>query len=282
MKIQTITEENLDIICSICLDPSVDKETKLLMENGMENRINWIKEMMLKGLEILVAFEKPRDEKIHYKWVGKILHSDLAIRGQVPMGLVEFIPIEHALEPINGEKMLFIDCIWILPPFWHSGVATALIESLIEKAKPVGGVGVIAYDGDSWFDTSIKYMSSSFFKKLGFKEVDRDGTRVLLYYDLGSSIPPKFILPKSKDITTTKKLNLDIFFNSQCPWSKYMVNTVTSHLKNNPKININIINTDDKELIKLSGISRGVILNGKPIIKRMASIEEIQLEIEKY
>ena len=282
MEIKTVTDENLDIICKICLDPSIDKETRKLMEDGMKNRILWIKKMMPKGLEILVALEKPRKEIIHYKWVGKMFHSDLAVHGQVPKGLLEYIPIEHALEPIKGKNMLFINCMWILPPFWHSGVGTALIASCIENAKPVGGVGVIAYDGDNWFSTSIKYMPSSFFKKFGFNEVDRDGSRVLLYLDLGSSNPPKFILPKSKDVNTNKKLNLDLFFNSQCPWSRYMVNEVNKHLKNHPNININLVNTDDKELIERMGISRGVILDGKPIIKRMASLEEIQKEIENY
>ncbi|MFX0007432.1 MAG: hypothetical protein ACFFAV_11990, partial [Candidatus Hermodarchaeota archaeon] len=125
-------------------------------------------------------------------------------------------------------------------------------------------------------------MPSSFFKKFGFKEVDRDGSRVLLYLDLGSSNPPKFILPKSKDVNTNKKLNLDLFFNSQCPWSRYMVNTVNNYLKNHPNITINLVNTDDKELIERMGISRGVVLDGKPIIKRMASLEEIQKEIENF
>ncbi len=282
MEIQTVTEEKLDLICEICLDLSVDKETRLLMGNGMDNRISWIKKMIPQGLEILVALEKPRKEIIHYKWVGKMLHSDLAVQGQVPMGLLEFIPIENALEPITGKNMLLINCMWILPPFWHSGVGTALVESFIEKATQIGGAVVIAYDGDNWFDTSIKYMPSSFFKKFGFKEVDRDGCRILFFLDFGSSNPPKFIFPKLKSIPKTKELNLDIFFNSQCPWSKYMVNIVRNGLEKYPNIKTNYVNTDDNKLVKKLGISRGISLDGKPIIKRMASIDEIKKEIKKY
>jgi len=281
MEIQTISEDRLDLICAICLDPSVDKETRDLMENSMDERICWIKEMIPKGLEILVALEKPRNELIHYKWVGKIRHSDLAVNGQVPMGLLEYIPIEHALEPIEGENILFINCMWILPPFWLHGVGTALIKSFIERAKQYGGASVITYDGDRWFGTSIKYMPSSFFKKLGFNEVDRDGSRVLLFLDLGSS-SPKFILPKSNEFQKTKKLNLDIFYNSQCPWSRYMINTFKNNVEKCSAVNLNIVNTDDRKLIEKQGISRGVYLNGKPIIKRMASWEEIKPEIDEY
>ncbi|MFX1593666.1 MAG: GNAT family N-acetyltransferase [Promethearchaeota archaeon] len=282
MEIQTITKDKLDLICAICLDPSVDKETRDLMEDGMDERIYWIKEMMQKGLEILVALEKPRKEKIHYKWVGKMLHSDLTIHGRVPMGLLEYIPIEHALEPVKGNNCLFINCMWILPPFWLNGVGKALLKSFLEKAKQYGGASVIAYEGDRWFGTSIRYMPSSFFKKFGFKEVDRDGSRVLLFLDLGSSSTPKFIFPELKDQYKSQKLNLEILYNSQCPWSKYMINTIKNNIEKNFNINLNIINTDDRIVIEKLGISRGVFLNGKPIIKRMASWEEIKLEIEKF
>ena len=83
MEIEPISENNLDVLRGICLDPSVDKKTRILMENGMEERITWVKQMIPKGLGILLAHEKPRNEKIHYKWVGNILHSDLAIQGRV-------------------------------------------------------------------------------------------------------------------------------------------------------------------------------------------------------
>ena len=282
MEIQTITEDKLDLICAVCLDPSVDKETRDLMESGMDDRISWIKKMMPKGLEVLVALEKPRQEKIHYKWVGKMLHSDLAVHGQVPMGLLEYIPIEHTLEPVKGNDSLFINCMWILPPFWLTGVGKALIESFIERAKQYGAASVIAYDGDKWFGTSIQYMPSSFFKKFGFKEVDRDGSRVLLFLDLGTSKQPKFILPRLKVSNKSKKLNFNIFFNNQCPWSKYMVNTVKKEVEKFPNLMFNIINTDDRKLIENLGISRGVCLNGNPIFNRMASWKEIKVEFDKY
>ncbi|MFX1418203.1 MAG: GNAT family N-acetyltransferase [Promethearchaeota archaeon] len=282
MEIEVVTKDKLDIICSVCLDPSVDKETRDLMENGMEERICWIKDMIPKGLKIIVASEKPRDEKIHYKWVGKMLHSDLAVHGRVYMGLLEYLPIEHVLEPVDGENSLFINCMWILPPFWLMGVGKALLESFIESAMQHGGASVLAYEGDRWFGTSIKYMPTSFFKKFGFKEVDRDGSRILLYLDLGSSSPPKLIFPKFKEFHKTEKLKLTIFSNSQCPWSKYMINTIRKEVEKYSNLNLNFHHTDDSELIKDLGISRGVYLNGNPIIKRMASWEEIKLEIDNY
>ena len=279
MNIQLISKNNIDFISYICLDPSVDKETRSLMENGMSNRIKWIKKMMAKGLEIIVALEKPREDVIHYKWVGKMLHSDLAVQNQVPMGSLEYMPIEQALEPVKGENSLFINCIWILPPFWNIGVARSLMKVFIKKARQIGGATVISYEGDKWFGTSINYLPSTFFQKFGFKEVDKDGSRLLMFLDLGSTRNPKFIKPKEIFSIEGDIRTLDIFFNSQCPWSKYMINTIKEGMKKYPSVEINVINTDHRDIIEQTGISRGVRINGKPVFKRMASWEEVETQI---
>ncbi|MFX1454999.1 MAG: hypothetical protein ACFFDB_06450 [Promethearchaeota archaeon] len=282
MKIHTVSTIEMEYIDAVCLDPSVDKKTRKIMDSSMTKRVDWIKEMMKKGLRILVALDKPKEEIIHYKWVGKMLHSDLAVQGLVPMGLLEYLPIDYALEPVNGSDSLFINCMWILPPFWKIGIGKSLIDHLILIAQEYGGISVITYEGVKWFGTSIKYMPADFFKNFGFKEVDKDGERILLYLDLGVKEPPKFILPKSIPHNEKDKITLEIFYNSQCPWSKYMINTIKKELINYPKLEIKLVNTDDRKVIKKTGISRGIRINGKPVIKRMASWEEVKLEIDKF
>jgi GNAT superfamily N-acetyltransferase len=252
------------------------------MKNGMINRINWIKKMNPFGLDLLIAIEKPKNEIIHYKWVGKIKHSDLAVYNDVPMGLLEYIPIKHALEPVDGENSLFINCMWILPPFWNKGVGSELMNAFIDEANKLGGGSVITYDGDKWFETSINYMPSNFFKKFGFKEVDRDGTRVLLFLDLGNNNKPKLISPEKKSYKLKDKISLEIFFNSQCPWSEFMVNSIKNEMKNYPYIDFSFINTNERHVIEKYGISRGIRVNGKPLITRMATWKEIKTEIDKF
>jgi GNAT superfamily N-acetyltransferase len=280
MKIDSISESNLDVLRGICLDPSVDKKTRILMENGMEERIAWVKEMMLKGLGILLAHEKPRNETIHYKWVGNMLHSDLAIQGRVYMGLLEYIPIEHAIDAVSGKNSLFINCMWILPPFWQTGTGKALLEAFIEKAREYGGASVIAYDNEKWFGTAITYMPSSFFKKFGFQEVNRDGNRVLLNLDLGGSSRPKFISFRSREFDKNNPY-LEIFFNSQCPWARFMINSVKKGIEKYPRLTIKCINIGNAEIVQSTGISRGVCFNGIPLFKRMASWEEIKSKVDK-
>jgi GNAT superfamily N-acetyltransferase len=245
----------------------------------MSDRLIWIKEMMDIGLEIFVALEEPKNEEIHYKWVGKMLHSDLAIRGQVPMGLLECVPIEHALEPIKGEKSLFINCMWILPPFWGRAVGRALIEFLINRAKEIGGISTIAYDGDKWCGTSINYMPLSFFKKFGFREIERDGSRVLLHIDLGAKITPKLIYPNFEALENEKESQLVAFYNCQCPWSKLMIDELNKNTEKDLDIKPKVLETNKRELILKYGISRGLVIDGKPVIKRIALWKEMQKEI---
>ncbi|MFX1409140.1 MAG: hypothetical protein ACFFA6_02215 [Promethearchaeota archaeon] len=281
MKIKQLEEDQLDYIGAICLDPSIGKEQIEAMQNAMVERLNWIKKMMPKGLEVFIAVEKPKSEVIHYKWAGKMLHSDLALYGMVPMGLLESMPIELALEPVEGKNSLFINCMWILPPFWLTGVGKELLESFINRAEEVGGASVIAYEGDKWFGTSIKYIPSRFFKKFRFKEVDRDGSRILLHLNLSANTKPKLISLKTKSFEKNDEIRVDIFFNSQCPWSKFMVDTIKVKRNKYPEVKFKFINTDDRKMIEKFGISRGICINGKPVIKRMAAWEEIESEIKK-
>ncbi|MFX0012186.1 MAG: GNAT family N-acetyltransferase [Candidatus Hermodarchaeota archaeon] len=281
MEIKKVTNKELIYIPAICLDPSVGKDGKEVMSNAMDKRIDWIKEMMKKGLELFIALEEPRDEILNYKWLGKINHRDLAINDKVPMGLLESIPIEYALEPIAGKDMLFINCMWILPPFWGKGVGTALLTAFRKSAQKVGAGSVIAYDKERWFDTTIEYMPMNFFKKNNFIEVDRDGGRVLMFLDIKNVNPPTFLSINTNLERKSQKLCLNIFCNDQCPWSTYMVKEFQEGIKSCENIEINIISTNKKKTIEKFGISRGVVLNNNAVYKRMVTWEQVKQEIDK-
>jgi hypothetical protein len=163
---------------------------------------------------------------------------------------------------------------WIVPPFWHRGIAKALLEKCIEKAKAYGGISVLAYEGDKWFGF-FPYMPASFFKKYGFEEVDRDGSRALLHRDLGAGRRPRLIKPKCRRHGRSGKTVVDVFFSSQCPWSGWMVGQVKQGMKKYDAV-VKILNTDDRELMTRHGFSRGVCVNGEPVVKRMASWKEIE------
>ena len=282
LEFRKITVDDLDFVPAICLDPSVERKGREAMRPHMENRLKWLRKMMPQGLEIIVALENPKPEMLHYPWAGSMRHEDLAVKGKVPKGLIEYLPIEAALESVKGESSLFIDCIWVLPPFWKTGVAKGLMQQFIQEAKKRGGATVLAYEGDKWFETSIRYMPSSFFKNFGFKEVSRDGTRMLLHLDLGAHQFPMLITCKRREIDEKGETALDIFCNGQCPWCGWMSDQVRKNVRKYSSVTVNVINTDSRDTIEKCGIARGVSINGDPIIKRMASWKEIESALDRY
>jgi hypothetical protein len=227
------------------------------MKGHMEKRLEWIKGMLSKGLEILVALGSRKGKK----------------------GLIEYLPIELAPEPVMGENSLFIDCIWVLPRFMKAGIGKGLMQHLLDDARKVGGASVLAYEGDKWFGY-FDYMPISFFKRFGFKEVSRDDTRVLLHLDLGSHRTPRLLTPRSQRIEKEGKMVVDVFCNSQCPWCGWMADEIRRNVKGSDII-LRQINTDSREAIEEFGLARGIAINGRPAIKRMPPWKEIKSTIRK-
>ncbi|MFW9846703.1 MAG: hypothetical protein ACFFD6_08145 [Candidatus Thorarchaeota archaeon] len=253
MSIHDLGEGEIDLVEAICLDPSVPKKWKEAMAPCMEHRKDWLRDMMKQGLGVTIALG-PRGGK---------------------KGLIEYCPLELASEPITKGNSLFINCMWVVPPVWRSGTAKALLNHTIEKAKSYGGLTVLGYEGDKWFGF-MEYMPSTFFKRLGFQETDRDGSRVVLHLDLGGHETPALLPIKTRAVPESDKALVEILFNSQCPWSGWMVDKVTRNLKKYDVV-VRAINTDDRSVLEDYGLSRGVCINGTPVLKRMGTVKEVEL-----
>jgi len=278
MQIREVSPEELDYVARLCLDPFMVPTWREAMQPAMAVRKEWLKAMLLNGLRVLVALEKSEDVLCSFSARNRKIRK-LIIRGKIPKGLIEYAPIEFAPEPITGENSLFINCVWVLPKFWNAGVARSLLERFIEDAKAYGGASVLAYEGDKWFGY-FPYMPMNFFRKFGFREVDRDGSRVLLHLNLGGDGQPRLIYPKIRTVGKSDKMVVDVLFNSQCPWSWWMADKVKRNMRKYGAV-VNTINTDDRKVIEEYGLSRGVCINGAPVIKRMTSWKEIELVVKQ-
>ena len=61
-----------------------------------------------------------------------------------------------------------------------------------------------------------------------------------------------------------------------------MIDNIKRNVKKYPEVSVNIVNTDNRRTIEEFGLSRGVCINGKPVIKRMASWKEIRTKIQNF
>ena len=258
MDYRKIAVDELPYVSYLCLW-GISRQQKEAMKEHMDKRLKWIEEMMPKGLEIIVALGPRKSKK----------------------GLIEYLPIEVAPEPVEGGNSLFINCIWVLSRHSKAGIGKGLMQHFLEKARKVGGATVLAYEGDKWFGY-FDYMPASFFKGFGFKEVSRDGTRVLLHLDMGAHGLPMLVSPKKRVIGEKGKMVMDVFCNRQCPWCGWMVEQIKRNMQKCSDVTLNVINTDRRDVIEQFGVARGVFINGEPVIKRMASWKEIKSALNKF
>jgi GNAT superfamily N-acetyltransferase len=302
MEIRELRKDELDLAILPCVDPGFRKTLK----QGMTLRKEFLRKKMRKGLSILVALEDQGEkEKIDYPGVGKVRTKDLSLNGKIITGLIEYLPIEKANFPVRGQNLAFIDCIWVIPPFWRKGVAKNLMESFLEKTNTntlnemslrgvppkagrrsnlyFSGAAVIAYKKESWWGF-FDYMPSWFFQKFGFKQVERDGNSILMFKNYKDAQPPKIILPirasarltQPKSTSKSEKIKVELFWSNQCPYSWWVRKLTEKEFGKTSTIKLSFVNTDDKKTLEKFGIGFGLKINDRVIYNRMPSWDEVK------
>jgi GNAT superfamily N-acetyltransferase len=272
MEIRELKADELDYAVLPCVDPNF----RGTLKRGMNLRKEFLKRMNKEGLSVIVALEEMGEQDcIEYPGVGRVKTKDLSIRGKMPVGLIEFAPIEKTIFPVKGENLAFIHCVWVITPFWRKGVGKALVESFMEKTSHLSGAAVIAYQGESWWGF-FDYMPKWFFDKFGFKEVDRNGTSVLMFKNYQKAKPPEFILSQP-DLTSDQKIKeVEFFWSTQCPYSWWVMKLLEKKLKKNPEYQFMLVNTDNRENAQRFGQTFGLRINGKTVFNRIPSWDEIK------
>jgi GNAT superfamily N-acetyltransferase len=248
------------ILNDLCLHPDDPAAMRRVMCPYVDQRMAWLRRMAPSGL-----------------WVAVATLSD----GQ-KAGLIECVPIELAAEPVEGGGGMFINCLWVLRQFSGQGAGAALLEYVLDKAGPDSSVSVLAYEGDRWFGY-FSYMPARFFRRFGLAEVDRDGSRVLLHRGPGSEPGPKLMTPRSRtpEPSPTGLPVVEVLTSSQCPWAGWMYHRVVEGLRRLP-VEVRVVSTDDPDVVREYGLTRGVCVNGYPLVRRMASGREVVRKVKDY
>jgi N-acetylglutamate synthase-like GNAT family acetyltransferase len=159
-----------------------------------DHKQTWYNKMQDKGLRVKLALD---DE-------GKV------------GGMIQYVPIEHSL--VQGKDLYFINCIWVhghkqgRGNFQKRGMGKALLQAAEDDAKALGAKGMAA-----WGVSLPFWMKASWFKKQGYKKVDKQGIQVLLWKPFTEdAVPPKWIRPKKKPETAAGKVTVTAFRNGWC------------------------------------------------------------------
>jgi len=238
MKITDITPEN-EKLYFCCLE-----EWSEDMKDAGEGKRKWYDYIKDKGLRVKFAID---DNNV----IG---------------GMIQYVPVEHSM--IKGEDLYVVLCIWVhghkqgRGDYRKKGMGKALLKAAEEDAKQLGANGLV-----TWGLIIPVFMQASWFKRHGYKIVDKAGIMRLMWKPFNeNAVPPKFMKPKKFPEKGNDKVNVTIFRNGWCPnFNIAYERAIKASAEFSGKINLQEFNTTDKTIVEEWGISDGLFIDGKEV-----------------
>jgi N-acetylglutamate synthase-like GNAT family acetyltransferase len=222
------------------------------------------------------------------KWYASMKDKVLRVKfvldeNNIIGGMIQYIPIEHSI--FKGENLYVVLCIWVhghkqgRGDYRKRGMGTALLKAAEEDAKQLGANGLV-----TWGLIIPVFMRASWFKKHGYKVVDKGGIIRLLWKPFNeNAVPPKFIKPLKKPIKGEHQVNVALFRSGWCQSMNISCERAKRASLDFPgKINLMEYDTIDKEVAKEWGINDALFIDGKEVfLGPPMSFDKIRKKIEK-
>ena len=255
MKILDLTEETrMDYFT--CLEEWSDE-----IKDGFCRKECWYKNMQKKGLRV------------------KLARNDAGIVA----GMIQYAPIEHSW--IEGEDLYFVYCIWVhghkkgRGDLRKQGVGKALLRGAEEDVKRLQSNGLVV-----WGMLLPFFMRAGWFKKQGYRKVDRKGISVLLWKTFTEEThSPRWIRAKKKPERIPGKVVVTALSHGWCSGINGMIERakkICSELGD--KVVFREIDMTSRETVREWGLSDGLFVDDKNIYKGPPlTYDKIRETIEK-
>lgn len=238
MKITDLTDEHKQLYF-LCLE-DWSQEIK---EAGDHKEV-WYNNMKDKGLRVKLALDD---------------------NGEIG-GMIQYLPIEQSF--VEGKDLYFVKCIWVhghkqgRGNFQKKGMGKALLEAAESDVKDKGAKGISA-----WGLSLPFWMKASWFKKRGYKKVDKQGIQILLWKPFTEdAIPPKLIKQQKKPEKIPGKVTVTAFINGWCPAQNIVFERAKRAASEyGDKVAFHEINTLDRNVFLKWGITDALFVDNKQI-----------------
>jgi GNAT superfamily N-acetyltransferase len=142
------------------------------------------------------------------------------------------------------------------------GIGKALLQAAEEDVRALGAKGIAA-----WGISMPFWMKASWFKKRGYKKVDKDGMSVLLWKPFTEdAAAPKWIRKKKEPEKAADKVTVSAFINGWCPAQNMVFERAKrAAAEFGDKVEFREIPTSDREVFLEWGISDGLFIDGKRV-----------------
>jgi len=149
---------------------------------------------------------------------GEGLRVKVAVDDQGTIGgMIQYVPIEKVA--VEGRELYYLYCIWVhgytqgRGDFRKQGMGKALLAAAEEDVRRLGGKGFVV-----WGLSLPFFMRAAWFRKQGYRRVDRDGLQELLWKPFSAdAIPPRWIKQKKRPAAEPGKVIVTCFKNGWCP-----------------------------------------------------------------
>jgi GNAT superfamily N-acetyltransferase len=181
-------------------------------------------------------------------------------------GMIQYLPIEEY--GLEGRDLHFILCIWVhghkegQGDFQKRGMGKALLRAAEEDSRALGKKGIAA-----WGVALPFWMRASWFKKHGYKAVDRNGIAVLVWKPFTEDAEaPKWIRRKKKPGKTGGRVTVSAFMNGWCPAQNIVYERARRAAGQfGDKVLFQSFDTLEPEVFQQWGISDGLYIDGKEV-----------------
>ena len=219
---------------------------------------DWSEEMKEAGDYKQKWYEHMKDKGVRVK----LAVDDMGTVG----GMIQYLPIEYSM--YAGEGLYVVLCIWVhgykegRGNFRKRGMGKALLAAAEEDARRLGAKGLV-----TWGLLIPVFMRASWFKRHGYKAVQRDGLMQLLWKPFSEdAVPPRFAKPKKLPEGGAAQVNVSIFRNGWCPaanLSYERAKRAAAEFGN--KVLVVERETTDPEVKAEWGIHDGLFIDGKEV-----------------
>ncbi|MDF1594705.1 MAG: GNAT family N-acetyltransferase [Acidimicrobiia bacterium] len=185
-----------------------------------------------------------------------------------PVGMIQYLPIEHS--PAVGIDLYMIMCVWVhgykggVGNRQGRGVGSALLAAAERDTRELGAKGIVA-----WGVVLPFWMKAGWFKKHGYRRVDRIGIRALMWKPfMEEATAPHWIEEGPKPTRVKGKVAVTAFVNGWCPAS----NIVYERAKRaaaalGDDVVFESIDTSEQSAMIECGQSDCVLVDGKTVQK---------------
>jgi predicted N-acetyltransferase YhbS len=240
----------------VCMDEWSDD-----MKDGVCRKECWYNAMREKGLRV------------------KLARNDEG----VVAGMIHYAPIEHSW--VEGEDLYFVYCIWVhghkqgRGDLRGQGIGTALLQAAEEDVRGLGAKGLVV-----WGLLLPFFMRAGWFKKHGYKKVDRKDIVLLMWKPfVDDAVPPRWIRAKKIPELVPGKVVVTALANGWCTGTNGMIERARQICEEmGDKVVYREIDVSNREAIREWGLSDGLFVDNKNIYKGPPlSGDKIRKVIEK-